>query len=108
MLKKLDYEYWKGEYVYFHDEGLLSPGSKTRVYKVEAGGQALGYIKWMNRWRKYAFFTNNIILDDKCMADLSEFLIMVTEEQRSDWKQQSIVDWDLVERTKNTEVLKQV
>ena len=96
MITEFEPGWYKGEYILFQDKGYYSKGAKTRVYEVTSSGQLLGHIKWSAPWRKYAFYTNNIIIEEGCMADLSEFLSARTGEQRVGWKKQSIVDWDLV------------
>lgn len=96
MIKEFEPGWWKGGHILFEDKGYFSPGAKTRVYRVSHAGQLLGHIKWSRPWRKYAFYTNNIILEEGCMADISEFLKERTDEQREGWKKHSIVDWNLV------------
>lgn len=104
MLKELESGWWKGEYILIHDQGPLSATAKTRVYHITSKtGQFLGHIKWMAFWRKYAFFTNNVILEEDCMSDISEFLKMKTTDQRTGWKKKTVVDWDLVELHKQDE-----
>jgi hypothetical protein len=108
MLELIKPGYWKGEYIIIQDRGPISFKAKTRLYEVAAKtGQKLGHIKWMKFWRKYAFFTNNVILEEDCMADLSQFLRERTEHQKQKWKKISIVDWDKVEEydSKSTEVM---
>ena len=104
MIEETQPGYWKGKYLSFEDKGKATPKAKTRLYQVSGRGDLLGMVKWMVYWRKYAFFTNNIVLDDSCMAELIEFIKARTEEQRIDWKKQSIVDWDLYNSTKSTQV----
>jgi hypothetical protein len=102
MLKEINPGFWKGEYIFIEDRGPISPKAKTRSYDVTSkSGQLLGYVKWMLYWRKYAFYTTNVILEEECMSDISQFIKDRTAEQRLDWKKKSIVDYNLVESWKN-------
>jgi hypothetical protein len=97
MLIEKGPDWWEGDNIYFHDKGPLAKGSKTRLYQVTTKtGQFLGHVKWMAWWRKYAFFTNNVILEEDCMSDLSQFIRERTDERRKNWKTKGEVDWDKV------------
>jgi hypothetical protein len=105
MINEFEPGWFKGSYILVEDQGPVSKGARTKVFRVTAAGQLLGHVKWQKFWRKYAFYTNNIILEEECMADLSEFLKMKTAEQREDWKmKKSIVDWELVKSFEDTHV----
>lgn len=96
MIREIEPGWWKGEFILIEDKGNLSTGSKTRVFKVTSNGQLLGNVKWCGPWRKYAFYTNNIILDEGCMVDLISFMTERSAEHKEGWKKQSIIDWELV------------
>lgn len=97
MLKEIETGvYWRGEYLSFEDKGPVSIGAKTRVFKVSSNGGFLGYVKWMARWRKYAFFAADCILDDACIDELSQFMKDRNTEQKEGWRTRSIVDWEKV------------
>ena len=77
----------QGTYLNFIDEGYLNPKAQTKRFSVtEKSGSKLGEIRWFAPWRKYCFFTNNVVLEEVCMADISEFLKAKTAAQKATWK----------------------
>jgi hypothetical protein len=43
----------------------------------------LGIIKWLPRWRKYAFFpANDTVYEPDCLRDLADFIKERMEERR--------------------------
>ncbi len=73
----------------FEDEGLSRSG-KTRIWTVHSRSDVyeLGIIKWYGRWRGYAFFVDSgmIILEQKCMRELADFLEEQTKLTRQGWR----------------------
>src|SRR5580658_6331559 len=101
MIEEFQPGWFKGSFLLLEDRGRVNTGSKTRVYRVTAGGSLLGTVQWCSKWRKYAFYTNNVILEETCLRDLADFCQSRTEEQRAGWKSKSIVDWELVKSWEN-------
>jgi hypothetical protein len=96
MLKQRDETWWEGDYILIRDDGGVGR-KKTKVWPVFSKSQELlGEIRWFGPWRRYVFSTREILLEEKCMADLSEFIIARTAEHKAGWKKKSVVDWDRV------------
>ena len=56
---------------------LIKEGEKTNVWRVvtEERNEVLGEIKWLGRWRKYAFFPSpETVYEDDCLKDIAEFI----------------------------------
>jgi hypothetical protein len=88
MLEDIDNGWWKGEVLLFHDEGNISPGSKTHKFAVTSGlnSSLLGYVKWFNVWRQYCFFPVNAVFDKRCLREIAEFCEQQTERRREKHK----------------------
>lgn len=87
MLKEIDDKLTQGTYLNFIDKGYVYVGAPTKRFEVsETGGSVLGVVRWFNPWRKYCFFANNIVLEEKCMADISEFIKLKTAAHKAGWK----------------------
>lgn len=84
-IAQLDQKWYRGEYLNFHDEGLISPGSVTHVFKVMSrlNGSVLGSVRWFIQWRQYCFFPLNAVFDKKCLREVAEFCEQMTEERRA-------------------------
>lgn len=84
MLNRVDDKWTQGKYLNFKDEGRIAPGAVTHKFTVtnRAKGHFLGTVKWMWNWRKYAFFTADIVLDEGCMTELIEFMSGLTQAQK--------------------------
>jgi hypothetical protein len=84
VLKKIDDQWFKGTFMWIKDEGKLNPGSVTKRFSVTTNdGQHLGFVRWMTPWRKYSFFTNEIVLEETCMSELVEFLTQLNAEHKA-------------------------
>jgi hypothetical protein len=85
VLKLLDKHYWQSVNLNFHDEGPVTPGSKTRRFAViSRHSQALlGYVKWFNRWRQYTFQPLNAVFNDGCLEEVADFVRRATKAHRS-------------------------
>lgn len=85
MLTNLDKHWWQSTNLNFHDEGPVTPGSKTRKFAViSRHSQALlGYVKWYNRWRQYTFQPLNAIFNDVCLEEVSDFVRRATVAHRA-------------------------
>lgn len=62
---------------------------KTSVWRIETKDthNILGFIKWLARWRKYAFFPNtDTIYENDCLRDIASFI----EEKMYDRKMQRL------------------
>lgn len=63
-------------FLYFDE--LTLPSKKTRTWLVrnKQTGNALGVIKWYAPWRRYCFFTREIlvILDANCLGEIQSFM----------------------------------
>lgn len=80
-MKSLSSKYLK--FVEWDPENLLKVRTKQwRV--VNTDEQKLGIVKWLNRWRKYAFFPETgSAFEEDCMMDIARFVANKTQEHRS-------------------------
>ena len=75
---------WHGTHVNFVMTGRSTTG-KTIVWLVQArkGGDHLGYVRWMARWRKYCFYPEpNCIFEETCLRDIADFIEARTFEHK--------------------------
>ncbi len=89
MLRKLDHRYIQTEYLNFHDEGKVNATAATNKFTVtnRSNGAIVGTVRWYIFWRKYCFFpVVNVILDSRCLKDISEFVELKTNERKENWK----------------------
>jgi hypothetical protein len=57
--------------------------SKPHGKSSEDGGDLLGQVRWVARWRRYAFFPGEgTILDGQCLRDLAHFCQARTSAHR--------------------------
>jgi hypothetical protein len=79
-----DPTFWYGTNIQFVMTGR-SPSGKTIVWLVQArrGGDHLGYVRWMSRWRKYSFYPEpNCVFEEVCLGDIAAFLTRKTAEHK--------------------------
>ncbi len=66
-----------------------SKSGKTFVWTVIAidGSVSLGEIRWLGRWRKYAFFPkNDTVFEKTCLRDIADFCeIALNSHKRIVW-----------------------
>ena len=84
MLKVLDKKYVQSTFLLFEDCGKLAVGGATNVFKITntETGLLMGYVRWFNGWRRYAFFPVECILDHNSLVDIADFIKMKTKEQK--------------------------
>ena len=78
IIKQLvaDPRWWQSEFLNFYDTGVLSEGAKTHKYEVKSrlNGTLLGYVKWLNQWRRYCFYPIDAVFEETCLRDIAEFI----------------------------------
>lgn len=84
MLTNTEPKWIEGAYLNFKDEGLVTPGSKTRKFSVISrhSGALLGYVKWYVPWRQYVLFPINAVFDKKCLREVADFCERETNTHR--------------------------
>jgi hypothetical protein len=71
---------------YLRFEHGRSPSEKTAVVRVYSlrSGDLLGQIRWMGRWRQYAFYPENLtIWNPDCLADISGEIAALMSARRA-------------------------
>lgn len=81
MIERLEIDWWKSSHLYFHDDGPVSKGAKTRQFSVlsSSNKSLLGYVKWFSHWRKYCFYPLNSLFDDQCLEEVAQFMWEATD-----------------------------
>lgn len=63
---------------FLHFDELTLPNKKTKTWLVRNKqiGNALGAIKWYAPWRRYCFFTGEmlVIFDANCLGEIQSFV----------------------------------
>jgi len=80
-----DETFWYGEHIQFVMTGRSATG-KTIVWLVQArkGGDHLGYVRWMSRWRKYSFYPEpNCVFEEECLSDIAQFIKQETRRHKA-------------------------
>lgn len=75
-------------WIYF-SELPLKEGAKTKTWHVrtKAGDEAIGFVRWFGRWRKYAFSPErDTIYEQDCLWDIADFIAQATAEHKETWK----------------------
>ena len=65
---------------------LTKQGKRTNVWHVMTKYDilCLGEIRWLSRWRTYAFFPSpDIVLEDDCLFDIANFIKRQMDERKS-------------------------
>jgi hypothetical protein len=62
----------------------VSPSGKTAIYEVrDRHAGLLGNVKWMGRWRQYAFFPEpNCVFSEDCLYDISRFILRLKSARK--------------------------
>lgn len=71
------------------EKTVRAKGKKTDTWLVinKVSGTPIGSVFWYGGFRKYVFQSNNgIVMDAGCMNDISEFLIYVYQEWKTEKK----------------------
>lgn len=74
----------KQVWIRFCDEGKSDSG-KTSRFSVRAkdGGALLGEVRWFGRWRKYAFFPEELaVFEQDCLRTIADFCEAQSKEHR--------------------------
>jgi hypothetical protein len=89
----------EGEFLDIIQRRKPYPKAKTWVYPViDKSGRLLGEIKWIIPNKRYAFVIEKATLDANGLLELVPFLQEETKKQKKNWKTQSIVDWNKVQK----------
>ena len=87
----------KTEYKYIYFEKLPNPGKKTMKWVCKnRDNRIVGYVIWWGGWWKYVYSVPavlNVILDDKCHDDISDFLKQLNKYQRVLWAKKRKKKW---------------
>ncbi len=71
------------KYISFVNKRASTSG-KTSIYDVMTNDDEfkLGEIRWLGRWRQYAFFpTAETVYEKTCLGDIREFLLYLMKER---------------------------
>ena len=85
MESKYDYNKVIFECNYFMISEEVVVGRKTPILHIHSNeGYYLGDIKWYGAWRKFCFYpTQDTVWDEKCLAELLNFLEQYNREWRN-------------------------
>jgi hypothetical protein len=95
MLTELDHGWTQGEFLNFHDEGIVvykTNGKKgtTKIFNVysRTNHSPLGVVRWFSNWRQYCYFCGDFIMDSRCLREVAEFCDTKTTEykERQGWR----------------------
>ncbi len=66
---------------------LVRDTGKTQVWEIHSrkGHGYLGDVRWLGRWRCYAFFpAQNTVFNKTCLKDIQEFIDQLMSARRDD------------------------
>lgn len=72
-----------GKYLVIHSYD--SPSGKTTQHEIysEQHGHHLGLVKWMGRWRQYAFYpAPETIWNRECLSDINTLITKLMNERK--------------------------
>lgn len=78
------------KWIEFADCSEIYPYKITKTWFVRTkddGGFLLGYVKWLGRWRGYAFFPlGETIYEQQCLRDIANFIETENKKHRENRK----------------------
>jgi hypothetical protein len=76
----------KGTYIQFTVTQIRNRKTTTWAVSNSSNGSFLGHVAWYGPWRKYAYFPDEVVLEETCMREIADFAVERTKEVRSTWK----------------------
>lgn len=87
MINQIDERLYEGKYITFfkYDFKDLKKPPKTDNWFIytKTDNFLLGYIKWFNRWRCYAFYPEvETVFEKSCMQDITDFIVKLMDQRK--------------------------